>query len=343
MWRDSSHLPGRPFGIADKSLARRNTMSFSIRSYRDEDLESIVEVTNAADAVDQLDEGTSVAELRERFGEPGYQPYENVFVAADKAGRVVASARLELRPGSEQSIFWAIVTVHPMWREKGPERLLLQKLWDHANERRRDLQSKEVRFHTYCTTHQAHLVTLFESFGLRVMRHSPHMVYQPLENLAHPHFPSGIEVRPYIKGQDDESALAAFNEAFADKRWFVPETLENWVHWFNSSAFREDFSTVALDGEEVVGLCLCTGDEERIERLGRKDGYVDTLFVRPAYRRRGLGTALLLAGLRGLRDAGMESATLDTDTDNPTEPTRLYERVGFKELWRWVTYGREMA
>lgn len=168
------------------------------------------------------------------------------------------------------------------------------------------------------------------------------MIYQPLNNLAEPQFTPGIYVRPYVKGQDDESALNAFNEAFADKRWFVPETLEKWVHWFNSSAFREDLSTVALDGEEVVGLCVCTVDEECIERLGRKDGCVDTLFVRPAYRRRGLGTALLLAGLHALREAGMESATLDTDTDNPTQPMRLYERVGFRELWRWVTYGREM-
>jgi mycothiol synthase len=114
------------------------------------------------------------------------------------------------------------------------------------------------------------------------------------------------------------------------------------VHWLNTSAFREDLSAAALDGEEVVGLCLCVVDEKRVKRLGRKEGYVDTLFVRPAYRGQGLGTALLLAGLHSLKEAGVESATLDTDLDNPTQAMRLYERVGFRELWRWVTYGKEM-
>jgi mycothiol synthase len=280
-----------------EKMLRGNPTGVEIRNYCDHDLEAIVELINAADAVDQVDEGTSVTELRERFGEPDFHPRENVFVAEDEGGRIAGSARLELRPSAEQSIFWAITTVHPDLRKKGIERLLLRRLWEHAQQRRRDIHSKQVRFHTYCTTAQARLIALFESFDLRVMRYSPHMIYQPLGNLAEPQFTPGIHVRPYVKGQDDESALDAFNEAFADKRWFVPETLEKWVYWFNSSAFREDLSAVALNGEEVVGLCLCTVDEERIEGLGHKDGYVDTLFVRPAYRRRGLGTALLLAGL----------------------------------------------
>jgi mycothiol synthase len=317
-------------------------MSVTIRNYRDDDLEAIVELINAADAMDQVDEGTGVTELRERFGEPDFQPHENVFVAQDEAGRIVGSARLELRPSPEQSFFWAISAVHPECRQRGIERLLLERLWERAEERRGDVQSKRFYFRAYCVALQARLIALFESFALTPVRYGPHMIYEPLEGLAQPQFPPGIVVRPYVRGQDDESALNAFNEAFADKRGFVPETLERWVYWFDSSAFREDLSAVALDGEEVVGLCCCTVDQERIDRLGRKDGYVDTLFVRPAYRRQGLGTALLLAGLHALKGAGMESATLDTDTDNPTQAIRLYERIGFRELWRWVTCGREM-
>jgi mycothiol synthase len=317
-------------------------MSIVFRNYRDDDLEAIVELMNAADAVDQTDEGTSVTELRELFGEPDFHPQQNVFVAEDEVGGIAGAARLELRPGAEQSIFWAIITVHPQWRSRDIERVLLERLWEHAKERRRDVHSKQARFHTYCTSRQAQLIALFESFGLRVMRYSPHMVCQPIDNPAQPKFPPDLKVRPYIKGRDDESALDAFNEAFAEKRYFVPETLEKWVYWFNTSAFREDLSTVALDAGRVVGFCVCTVDEERIDRLGCRDGYVDTLFVRPAYRRRGLGTALLLTGLHALRAAGMESATLDTDIDNPTKATRLYEKVGFLEMWRWVTYGKEM-
>jgi len=65
--------------------------------------------------------------------------------------------------------------------------------------------------------------------------------------------------------------------------------------------------------------------------------------VLPAYRRQGLGRALLLADVHALKEAGVESATLDTDTDNPTQAMRLYEKIGFREIWRWVTYIKEMV
>jgi mycothiol synthase len=174
------------------------------------------------------------------------------------------------------------------------------------------------------------------------VRYSPHMVCFPLDNLAEPRFPPGLEVRPYVRGQDDQSALEAVNEAFADVMDFAPATLEEMRHWVASPSFREELSPVALDGEVVVGLCLCTVSEDRMRLMGRRDVYVDTLAVLPPYRRRGLGSALLLASLHAMKEAGMDSATLDTDTDNPAEAIQLYEKVGFREAWRWVTYGRDV-
>jgi len=317
-------------------------MSVTIRNYRDEDLQAVVEVINAADSVDQLDEGTSVAQLRERLGQPDFDPYRDAFVATDEDARVVGHARLELDTGPEQSFFYTTPTVHPDWREQGIERQLLERLWKRAHERRRDLRSSRVYFHAYCAVHQTMTVALFESFGLRPMRYSPHMVCQPLENLAQPQLPPGIEVRPYVQGQDDQSALKTLNEAFADDWEFVPTTMETLTYWTASSTFRAELSRVALDGDEVIGLCLCTVSEDRFKRLGRRDGYVNVLAVRPPYGRRGLGSALLLTCLHALKRAGMESATLDTDIDNPTQAMSLYERVGFREVWRWVSYGREI-
>jgi ribosomal protein S18 acetylase RimI-like enzyme len=107
--------------------------------------------------------------------------------------------------------------------------------------------------------------------------------------------------------------------------------------------WRQDLNLVAAEGEEVICLCLCVINEERSQRLGRKDGYIETLCVRPSHQRRGLGAALLLTGLRALREAGMVSATLDTDDDNPTQAPRFYEGVGFREIWRWVAYGTELS
>ena len=317
-------------------------MSIEIRNYRDHDLEAIVELINATDAVDQLDEGTDVADLRSLLYAPDSDAHGDALVVLDEDQLIVGFARLELKNAPRESRFYVHATVHPHWREKGVERLLLQRLWETAQERRRTLESKRVQFRAYCAAHQEKRIALFETFGLRPVRYSPHMVHHPLGNLPEPLVPPGIEVRAYVRGEDDQSALETITEAFADVMDFAPATLEELRHWIASSSFREELSPVALDGQEVVGLCLCTASEGRMRLLGRRDGYVDTLCVRPAYRQRGLGSALLLTCLHVLKRAGMESATLDADFDNPTEAIRLYERIGFREAWRWVTYGREI-
>jgi ribosomal protein S18 acetylase RimI-like enzyme len=174
------------------------------------------------------------------------------------------------------------------------------------------------------------------------MRYNPHLVYQPLENLPEPRFPSDVEARPYDWGHDNASALEAYNEAFAEDPEYVPVKEEEWLHWLKRLSVRDGLSYVALDRGTVVGFCISSISEERIRLLGRRDGHINILGVRATHRRQGLGSALLLACLRDLKAAGMESVTVETDTDNPTEAMRLYEQVGFQEKWRWVTYAREI-
>ena len=105
-----------------------------------------------------------------------------------------------------------------------------------------------------------------------------------------------------------------------------------------------------MAGEEITGLCLCDVNKEHIARIGRKEGWVDILGVRRAYRHQGLGRALLLAGLHVLKEAGMESAMplvlrpkdsgLGVDAESLTGATRLYESVGFVERRRYILYRR---
>ena len=97
-----------------------------------------------------------------------------------------------------------------------------------------------------------------------------------------------------------------------------------------------------MAGEEIAGLCLCDVNEEHIARIGRREGWVDILGVRRPYRHQCLGRALLLAGLRVLKEAGMESAALGVDAESLTGATRLYESVGFVECRRYVLYWRAL-
>ena len=318
-------------------------MNVSIRSYRDGDLEAIVDLINEADALDHLDEATDALALRELLHRPDFDPYNDAFVVLDEDQRIVGHARLDLKNAPRQSRFYVHTVVHPDWRDEAIEELLLEQLWSTAQERRRMLGSKPAQFRTYCAAHQEKRNSLFESFGLRPVRYDLHMVCHPLDDLPDPAFPPGTRGRPYSRGEDDEPALELINAAFADVMDFAAVTLEDFRHWIGSPSFRDHLSFVALDAREMVGLCLCTVGEGRANLIGRRDGTIDSFCVRREHRRRGLGLALLVTSLQAFKRAGLESATLDADTENPTEAIRLYERAGFREAWRWVTYGKEMG
>jgi mycothiol synthase len=313
-----------------------------VRKYQDEDLEAIVDLINEADAVDHLDEATDALAFRELLHRPDFDPYNDAFVALDEHGSIVGHARLDLKNAPRQGRFYAHTVVHPDRRDEAIEDLLLEQLWSRAQERRHILGSKPAQFRTYCASYQEERICLFESLGLRPVRYDLHMVYHPLDNLLDPALPPGITVRPYSRGEDDKRAMEVVNAAFSDVMDYAEVTLEDFRHWIGSPSFQDRLSSVALDAQEMVGLCLCTVGEGRASHLGRRDGIVDSFCVLPEYRRRGLGSALLLTSLHAFKWAGLESATLDADTENPTQAVRLYERAGFREAWRWVTYGKEM-
>jgi mycothiol synthase len=313
----------------------------TVRSYLDDDAQPILELKRLAASADLADDGLAVSEPPPNPLFSAATPQEDTLVVHDE-GQILATAQLQGEIGPQQSFIWAFPTVHPTWQGTRIEGLLLEHLWARASERRSQIRSETVYFYALCGAQQGERIALYEELGLRLMRYCPHMAYHPLDNLAGPEAPPGMMLRPYSRGPDDESAVRTLNEAFADDREYVPLAMDGWKRWLDSPQWRVDLNLVAADGEEVVGLCLCTINEERTQWLGRKDGYVDTLCVRPSHQRRGVGAALLISGLETLRVAGMVSATLDTDADNLTQAPRFYESVGFREIWRWVAYGVEL-
>jgi mycothiol synthase len=263
-------------------------------------------------------------------------------VVQDSEGALLATAPLELDVGPQRSFARSYPVVHPLCRGSSAERLLLEGLWQLARDHWSELTDRHSRFLVHCGAHQEERTALYEALGLRLMRQRPHMLYHPLESLPGPQAPPGIQLRPYVRGTDDKSAVQTLNEAFAADWEYVPVTEDQWSRWLDAPQWSADLCLVAADGDELVGLCLCLVDEDRIQWLGRKDGYVDTLCVRPCYQRKGVGRALLLYALEALHAAGMVSATLDTDEDNLTQAPRFYRQLGFREAWRWVAYGTEL-
>ena len=110
------------------------------------------------------------------------------------------------------------------------------------------------------------------------------------------------------------------------------------MYWTSRPERRFDLWFVAWEGDEIAGACLCELAEAYNQVHGTKSGLVDDVAVRRPWRRRGVGAALIVAGLRALRSAGMTAAHLFADAENITGAVRLYERLGFSEEWRSIEH-----
>jgi ribosomal-protein-alanine N-acetyltransferase len=105
---------------------------------------------------------------------------------------------------------------------------------------------------------------------------------------------------------------------------------------FGGDAYSKQILRLLLTDPSAIPLKAVTGEGElvgsaigRIEKIGgRVVGRVYTLDVRPDFRRRGVGVALLKSLENELRRLGCEKVILEVAVDN--EPAiRLYKSLGY--------------
>jgi mycothiol synthase len=147
-------------------------------------------------------------------------------------------------------------------------------------------------------------------------------------------WPAGITVRVGSVDDDLRPFYETLEEAMADHWGHVPRSYEEWRERRERSNFDPSLWFLALDDGEPAGAVLCS--------VADGIGWIDTLAVRAAWRRRGLGYALLTHAFHGLYARGVRRMALGVDAENPTGATRLYERAGMHVGQQYATYGKEL-
>ncbi|HVN51632.1 MAG TPA: mycothiol synthase [Acidimicrobiales bacterium] len=148
----------------------------------------------------------------------------------------------------------------------------------------------------------------------------------PLEATARGDAPS-ITTRAFRPGADDEAWLAVNNRAFAWHPDQAGQTLDDLRSrqaepWFRADGFLvHESADGALDG-----FCWTKIHAEHAPPLGE----IYVIGVDPPAHGRGLGRALVLAGLDWLSAQGLHDAMLYVESDN-TAARSLYASMGFGE------------
>ena len=162
----------------------------------------------------------------------------------------------------------------------------------------------------------------FEAAGYRRIRGSYRMQIELDESPREPRFPDGVEVRTLRPGEE-RVAYEVHSETFADSWEHTTEPYEEWEHYaVKTEAFDPSLWFIAWDGDEPAGIALC--------RVRNGIGFVGILGVRRAWRRRGLGRALLEHAFAAFAQRGFDKVALGVDAESLTGAHRLYEAAGMR-------------
>ena len=105
--------------------------------------------------------------------------------------------------------------------------------------------------------------------------------------------------------------------------------VERDVKYWPQSAFVAE-----LDGEVVGYITAATDRHARI-------GHIRNLAVAPAHQSKGIGRALINHAMAFFKRAGMRYARIEALEQNE-RCTRIYARLGFREIGRQVLYFRQI-
>jgi ribosomal protein S18 acetylase RimI-like enzyme len=302
------------------------------------DLQPIVDLLNAIEAVDQVGAGTSVAELQVDFENPIIDPAHNLALWEDERGSLAALGALWMHPSDEliEAYFW----MHVRPDVRGIE--LERDVTDWGAERLREIASERklpARLRLGVRDDNAYKIDALERNGFEHNRTFFDMA-RPLElPIPDMPLPEGYTIRPINSETELEAWVEAFNLSFIDHWNYQPMTLTRRQHWMKSLDYRPELDLVAIASDgTLAAFSYCMIEAANNQRLGVRDGWVGDLGTRRGYRKRGLARALLAASMRAFKNAGMDTAKLGVDTENPNGALRLYESVGFQKAETWLSY-----
>ncbi len=322
---------------------------YEFRALRRDDVPALYEMLLTVEKADERNLVETLADLQREFDDPWSKAEVDSLAAFTPDGQLAGLARTFQKPQPEGEVrCYLSVEVHPSQRAKGLEEALLD--WADQRGRQRLLLASSaaplgaprvLRFSIQDT--QTEQQTRLEERGFRAVRSFYRMQRDLSEPIPAVNLPGDLALRVYMP--DLSAAVqAALNEAFRDHWSSEPISDEDWQMFFvERTSFRPDLTYVVMSADEVAGLSLnCVSPDENARR-GRSEGWIEELAVRRPWRKRGVATALLCAAMHAFKAEGLQHAMLGVDTENLTGALRVYERVGFKPVRRFVTLEKKIG
>jgi mycothiol synthase len=223
---------------------------------------------------------------------------------------VIAYTRLTQ---AEEAGWWTLEAVlDPAWRDRVPVESLLEEAIAGVAAR----GGKGLRL----WTHLPGLVDSARREGFRLEREL-HNMEMGLADIEPPAYPPGIAVDRFRPGVDEDELIEVNNLAFAGRPeadWDRPRLAERMSQPWSDP---DDILTARQRGR-LIGFCW-------VKRTSAAEGEIYVVAVAPLMQGKGIGRALVSAGLGLMAAKGATSAFLYVEAQN-SRARGLYDSLGFR-------------
>lgn len=319
------------------------------------ELPDVVELREAIDYLDDVPDAIDLDHLERRYDEALGDPAADAVVGRDLAGTIVAYAwNVVRRPAGSQPQVWLDGGVHPGWRHQGigshivawqlaraeewlrEARLIdptLDRLWVGAYvDERVPARSQVMSEAGFAPEHWFH--------DLRATLGPDERADLPVV-LGTRHGPVRIEA---FTDERSEEARLLHNEvlvgprARSDGHSDAPASRDEWERFLRRPAARPHWSWLALSDGHVVGYVLNSIDTTDVH--APRVGWTDRLGVAFSWRGLGIATLLLRASHHSFAAAGLDTAGVSVETDDPERDLGAFRATGYRSVDTVALYSR---
>jgi ribosomal protein S18 acetylase RimI-like enzyme len=295
---------------------------YALRTASRDDLAAVAALIEVTDTADYGRVTFTQNDLEETWSLPRFAPETGTWLVTTGEGEVVAYGWMWPRLDADR-LADAFALIHPDHRGRGVGSTLARLMEARARELTTDATDSAV-FRQAIPGLDNGARTLFEGLGYKVIRHFFRMEIELDPSEEPPPDPAGIRIRSVATDADARIVDEAIEEAMHDHWSHAPMTFDEFA---DRRLKKADFGFwfLAFEGDEPAGALIGTIDNG--------NGWVSQLAVRRAFRRRGIGDALLRRAFAAFAARGLKVAELQVDGDSPTGADALYEKAGMRRAF----------